>query len=41
MTEYYNIERMLCVYFEQKNRAISNMGAIIRKNEFTLREDNI
>ena len=28
-------------YFEQKNRTNCNMSAIIRKNEFTFREDNI
>ena len=32
---------MLCFYVEQKNRTYSNMGAIIHKNEFILREDNI
>ena len=36
MIEYYNIEQMLCFYFEQHI-----MGAIIRKNEFTFRGDNI
>ena len=39
MIEYYNIEQMLCLYFEQKKRTSFNTGAIIRKNEFTLRED--
>ena len=41
MIEYYNIEQMLCFYFEQKNWINFNVGHIIRKNEFTFREDNI
>ena len=41
MIEYYNIQQILCFYFEQKNRINFNMGAIIRKNEFTFRGDNI
>ena len=32
---------MLCFYFQQKNRVDFIMGAIIRKNEFTLGENNI
>ena len=41
MIEYYNIEQMLCFYFEQKNWRNFNVGHIIRKNEFTFRGDNI
>ena len=39
--EYYYIKQMLCFYFQQKNRIDFIMGAIIRKNEFTLGENNI
>ena len=41
LIEYYNIGLMLCFYLKQKNSTNCNMDAVICKNKFTCREDNI